>query len=143
MIDSGKKEFVFDLESDNLLDDCTTVHCLSIGYIGDDGNLKVESTIDEDKIKRFFTRDDIIRIGHNIILYDERVIEKLMGITPNDSKIDTLALSWYLYPTRLKHGLNAWGDEFQNQKIKIADNEWKGISLDEQSIIDYYEQLNG
>lgn len=129
MIDSGKKEFVFDIESNNLLDDATKIHCLSIGYIGDDGNLKVESTIDEDKIKRFFTRNDIIRVGHNIILYDERVIEKLMGITPNDSKIDTLALSWYLYPTRLKHGLESYGIEYNSLKVQIKD--WKNLTSQE------------
>ena len=35
--------------------------------------------------------------------------------------IDTLYLSWYLYPTRILHGLEAHGEEFGIPKPPIAD----------------------
>jgi hypothetical protein len=35
--------------------------------------------------------------------------------------IDTLALSWYLYPNRNKHGLEKWGEYFGTPKPEIID----------------------
>ena len=43
--------------------------------------------------------------------------------------IDTLYLSWYLYPTRILHGLEAHGEEFGIPKPPIAD--WSTLTQEE------------
>jgi DNA polymerase III alpha subunit (gram-positive type) len=81
-------------------------------------------------MRKFFQRKDITRVGHNITLYDERVIAKLLNIDTlqsNDQIIDTLALSWYLYPERLKHGLEEWGKDFGVHKVEIKD--WENLDV--------------
>jgi DNA polymerase III alpha subunit (gram-positive type) len=50
-------------------------------------------------------------VGHNIILYDIPVIRKVLGVSLDCIMIDTLALSWYLYPTLKIHGLEVWGEK--------------------------------
>ena len=69
-------------------------------------------------------------IGHNIILWDIPHIERLLKIKIEGRLIDTLALSWYLYPNRNRHGLEYWGVELGIEKPVIED--WEN-----QSIADY------
>jgi len=88
--------------------------------------IKVKSTIDYQEMKEFFLDDTITRVGHNITLYDERMAAKLLGVSPRGKIIDTLALSWYLYPERTKHGLEEWGKEFGIHKVQIDD--WNNLS---------------
>ena len=90
---------VFDIESDGLLNSATKIHCLSY-KIGDNPIL---TTNDPKKIKDIFSRNYTF-IGHNIVLYDFRVLEKLLGIKMPNSFIDTLMLSWYLFPKAPEHG---------------------------------------
>src|SRR5688572_4503603 len=97
----GNKEYVYDIEADGLLGSITKIHCLSVCWRDNQGNMKLTSTTDYDVMRKFFQRNDIIRIGHNITLYDERAVAKILGINTLRSKnqiIDTLALSWYLFP---------------------------------------------
>jgi DNA polymerase III alpha subunit (gram-positive type) len=108
MIKLGVNEYVYDIESDGLLHQATKIHCLSIAWRDKNSKVRTKSTSDPDEMRKFFLRRDIIRIGHNITLYDERVIAKLLGIntlSSNDIIVDTLALSWYLFPERLKQTL--------------------------------------
>jgi len=123
------KEYVYDIECDGLLEDCTKIHCLSVGYVNKEGKLKIISTTDYLEMKKFFERDDIFRIAHNGKLYDERVIYKILGVKPNNNIIDSLVLSWYLYPDRSKHGLESWGEDFRIKKPEIKD--WKNLSQQE------------
>lgn len=131
-INLRNKVYVYDIESDGLLHDATKIHCLSITWRDGSGNLKTISTTDYDEMRKFFNRKDIVRVGHNITLYDERVIANILGIDTLASKdqiIDTLALSWYLYPERLKHGLEEWGRDLGIKKVEIKD--WKNLSSEE------------
>lgn len=69
-------------------------------------------------------------IGHNIIRYDCPVLRKLHNIDLSKHVlIDTLALSWYLFPTRARHGLEDWGVELGVPKVKIDD--WDSLSQEE------------
>ncbi len=43
--------------------------------------------------------------------------------------IDTLALSWYLFPERQKHGLADWGVDLGIPKPKVDD--WQNLSYEE------------
>ena len=131
MIDLSKSVYVYDIETDGLIDEVTKIHCLSTTYRDTNGVVKTWSTTSYDEMRQFFSRD-IIRVGHNITLYDERVVEKLLGINTikdNTKIIDTLALSWYLYPENLKHSLEEWGVRIGISKVKIDD--WTGMSSEE------------
>ncbi len=132
MIRLGINEFVYDIECDNLLKKATKIHCLSICWRDKNGDIRTKSTTNTDEMRKFFLRKDIIRIGHNITLYDERAIQKLLGIDTlqsNDQIIDTLALSWYLFPERLKHGLEEWGNDIGIKKVEIKD--WNNLTSEE------------
>ena len=68
-------------------------------------------------------------IGHNITLWDIPNLERVLGIKVKAKLIDTLALSWYLYPERNRHGLEFWGQDYGVEKPKIDD--WDNLSLEE------------
>ena len=119
------KEVVFDIEADNLLPGITKIHCLS--YSQADG--RFSGTIYSEKdIKDFFSHD-YIYIGHNIIGYDFKALEKVYGIKRPKHIFDTLAWSWYLFPDRAEHGLESWGEDFGVPKPKIDD--WQNLTIEE------------
>lgn len=126
---------VFDIEADGLLDTITKIHCLSI-HILETGERKTFRSYDE--MGKFLSRDDIILIGHYIIFYDIPAIEIILGIKVKCRKIDTVALSWYLYPLEYKngklqnrknHGLEHWGEILGVQKPPI--NDWQNLTIEE------------
>lgn len=86
------------------------------------------SIVDPVQMSTFLLQQKIL-VGHNIIRYDIPVVEKLLGITITAKKIDTLSLSWYLYPNRIRHGLEIWGDELGVEKPVI--NDWKNLAVEE------------
>lgn len=94
------------------------------------------SITDYDDIRRFFKAYDVY-IGHNITLWDAPTIERLLDIKIEGQLVDTLGLSWYLYPERGSHGLESWGEELGVKKPEILD--WKGLSSAEQEIMEFYE----
>src|SRR6187402_320449 len=119
---------VFDIEADELLDKVTIVHCLSYQTYSEGKQITDGSFTNYDDI-RVFCKAQKILVGHNIIKYDMPVLRKLLGIDSDAILIDTLALSWYLYPMRKKHGLEVWGDELGVPKPVITD--WKNLSIQE------------
>lgn len=128
MINLRKNVFVYDIECDGLIKDATKIHCMSVIWRDSNGILCLKSTSDYDEMRKFFLNKKLTRVGHNITLYDERVVAKLLGIDTLNSKdqiIDTLALSWYLFPERLKHGLEYWGNDLGIKKVEIKD--WKNL----------------
>lgn len=125
-----KDIYIFDIEADNLLKEVTKIHCLSIGKVKKDGTIKIVTTTDYNVMRDFFLRKDITKIGHNIIRYDFEVILKILGVnSPVSVAIDTLPLSWYLFPSNQKHGLEHWGEVIGNSKIQIAD--WQNLAEDD------------
>lgn len=119
------KEVIFDIESDGLLDTITKIHCLS--YSQADG--RFSGTIYSEKdIKDFFSHD-YLYIGHHVIGYDFKALEKIYGIKRPKYIFDTLAWSWYLFPDRAEHGLESWGEDFGVPKPKI-DN-WQDLTIEE------------
>lgn len=117
--------YVFDLESDGLLDDVTKIHCLSYTVPGSD---EVQTLTDYSEMKDFLSKVDTL-IGHNIILYDIPVLEKILGIKIEAKLIDTLALSWYINHDRIIHGLDSYGKDYGVPKPKIDD--WENLTIEE------------
>lgn len=117
--------YVFDIEADGLLEDATTIHCLAYHNLttGDSGSYTSLSDI-----RGFLLNADVL-IGHNIIRYDIPLLARLLGTGNKANLVDTLALSWYLYPERNVHGLESWGDDLGVAKPVI--NDWKNLTLEE------------
>lgn len=132
----NKIHVVLDIETDGLIDEVTLIHCLCF-YIIETG--ATGTITDYEEMKTFLMQENLVIIGHNIIRYDIPVVRKILGIEPTAKLIDTLGLSWYLYPTeintkgemkvRKKHGLEVWGEYFGIAKPKIED--WTNQSLDD------------
>jgi len=105
---------VFDIEADGLTP--TKIHCLCAS--GE--KIDVKATSNYDKMRKFFLEAGIL-VGHNISRWDIPTVERLLGIEIKAKLVDTLALSWYLEPDRMKHGLADWGEEFGIPKPKVDD----------------------
>lgn len=60
-------------------------------------------------------------VGHNIGLWDKPQLERVLGVTIKARIVDTLFLSWYLFPNRTKHGLESWGEYFGIPKPVVKD----------------------
>jgi len=118
--------YTIDIEADNLLREATKIHC--VAYC-DNKTGEVKSITDYDKMREFFCQEDVVFVGHNIILYDIPVVERILGIKVKAKLWDTLGLSWILYPERLKHGLESWGETFGIEKPKIED--WNSLKLED------------
>ena len=118
---------VIDIETDGLIENVTKIHCLSYArYVK--GEIVEEGTITNyEGMRDFLFRSKTI-VGHNIVKYDIPVLKKLLNINFNKHRlIDTLALSWYLYPMKKKHGLEQWGDELGVKKPEIED--WTNLKI--------------
>ena len=120
---------IFDIESDGLLDTVTKIHCLSYAkYVR--GELVEKNTLVNYEDMRDFLFWNKTLCGHNIVRYDVPVLKKLLNINFDKHRlIDTLALSWYLYPMKKKHGLEQWGDELGVKKPEIED--WTNLKLED------------
>lgn len=114
-------EAVFDVEANGLKP--TKLHCLSVNI-----GKKLSSTHQYEHMRKFFTSATVL-IGHNISRYDIPAVERILGIKVKARLVDTLALSWYLEPKRLKHGLAEWGEEFGIPKPEIDD--WENLTVEE------------
>lgn len=119
---------VFDIETDDLLDNCTKIHVVSACIVKTDGSKwKVTSTGDLSKMRELFSQDFIF-IGHNISRFDNLIIKKFFNIEIHNW-IDTLGLSWYLEPERRNHGLEKYGDDLGIEKPEIKD--WENLTYEE------------
>lgn len=132
--------FVCDIETTGFLEDIKDFkdfHILSFAY-KEDGVWKVDSIYEFGDVQRLVGNPDNILVFHNGICYDKPVLEK-MGFIVRATIIDTLGISYYLYPERRTHGLEFFGEFFGVKKPTIED--FKGIGRDKKEIIEYYESL--
>lgn len=120
---------VLDIETDGFLDTVSKIHCLSY-QIFEGKNLILRGSItDYEQMVTFIQRQEYI-FCHNVIGYDKIVFEKILGIQEFNAKfIDSLALSYYLYPYRPLHGLESWGEDIGVKKPEVQD--WKNLSIEE------------
>ena len=116
-------EIVFDIEA-NGLEDASIIHVVSANFNGG-----IKSTKVREKVVEIFSNKDNIVIAHNSKRYDIPTLERIYGFKCKARVVDTLALSWYLYPERVRHGLEWWGEEFGVPKPVVTD--WQGLSYGE------------
>lgn len=119
---------IFDIETDNLLHSLTRLHCL-VAHTYEDNQLLRETVItNSQELANFLSTQELL-VGHNIKRYDFPAIEKLTGYKHTGQVIDTLALSWYLYPNEAEHGLEVWGDRVGVAKPVITD--WENLQVED------------
>lgn len=112
---------VFDIEANGL--HATKIHCLSVKT-----EKGLHSTTNYDDMRKFFLNTKVL-VGHNIIRYDIPTVERILGIKVEAKLIDSLALSWYLEPYRLLHGLESYGEDYGVPKPKVDD--WENLTAEE------------
>lgn len=112
---------VFDIECDSLTP--TKIHCLV--YFKDGKYVALTKHSD----MRLFLLSEQTLIGHNIIRYDIPSLSRLLNVDITAKLVDTLALSWTLYPDRNLHGLASWGEDYGVPKPVVED--WVGLSVEE------------
>lgn len=112
---------VFDVEADGLFP--TKFHVLSY-HNGED----IISLHTHEEMKEWLLSQKTL-VGHNIMSWDIPQLERVLKIKITARIIDTLWLSWYLYPSRQLHGLEWWGVDFGVPKPKI--NDWHNLSVEE------------
>jgi len=120
------KYTIFDIETDGLLDTVSVVHCLSAAVYEDNNLIEEVNLTDYNDIIDFLDAQTLI-VGHNIIRYDLPVLKKLLDYNYFGSAVDTLSLSWYLYPERKEHGLESWGNDVGIPKPYISD--WENLNI--------------
>ena len=122
---------VFDLESNGLRGVADKCWCICYTDLNSDleeigsGSIPLPDT---EKVKEFFRKETTF-VGHNIIRFDIPLIRDLYGLTQEVEVVDTLGLSWYLYPNLLKHGLEEHGVRFGIPKPVIED--WDSLTVEE------------
>jgi hypothetical protein len=127
---------IFDIETNGLLHNVSTIHCLAIHDLSTGQTLAYNDTGSSEPISRGLQRlqDADCIIGHNIIGYDVPVIRKLYSWFDQPSyMVDTLLLSrlyhpdminldkkhnWEGMPLKLygKHSLESYGYRLNEQK---------------------------
>lgn len=121
---------VGDIESIGYLEELSSfkdLHVFSCGYKSD-GKWNIKSTNKKEDIEKVVGNPNNTIVFHNGISYDKPALIK-MGIDFKANIIDTLAISYYLYSERDKHGLEAWGEFFNVPKPKIED--WKNLTFEQ------------
>lgn len=127
---------IFDIETNGLLQDVSTIHCLAIHDLSTDQTIAYNDTGNQEPISRGLQRlaDADSIIGHNIIGYDLPVIRKLYSWFNSPALVvDTLLLSrlyhpdminldkkraWDGMPLKLygKHSLESYGYRLDERK---------------------------
>jgi len=104
----------------------------------------VAKNLDTDQIYKFSDHDNLhgsiadgaallqnaeLLVGHNIIGFDNVVMDKLCGTTLNEKRLhDTWVMSQVLrYKRNHRHGLAGWGENLGNSKITYEDG-WDAYS---------------
>lgn len=125
------KVYVIDAESNGLVPESTKIWCMGIGWQNKEGNWVVKSTTNYDDMRKVLGNPENTVVCHNLIRFDVPLYEKHLGIKVQANLVDSLGLSWYLYPERGQgeHGLAVWGEFFGVPKPKIDD--WDNLTVEE------------
>lgn len=125
-------EFAADIETTGLLDmmleqENPKLHNLGLISINESVAKLYEGSQKKD-IQSFLDSSPTL-IMHNGKMFDKEALDFLGYNTSKVKIIDTLILSWYLEPNRIKHGLEEYGVEFGVPKPKIDD--WESLTQED------------
>ena len=137
-------KYILDIETDNLLDDVTTVHCVVLRNI----DSSEVHTFHGETVKDCLTlmENAVQLIGHNLISYDLPVLKKLWSWEYKGDVLDTLVCSRTIWPHLMQidaqnrgvpqkfwgsHSLKAWGyrlGELKGEYSEANDGAWEAFS---------------
>lgn len=123
---------VLDAETDGLLDEVSKIYCVSYSLIENGKVILSKSLTDYDSIRNFIANEDKIIdyfVGHNIIAFDNEVFKLILNQELGAQMIDTLGMSYYLFPDLKTPGLEYFGKVFKVPKPFIED--WKKGTIEE------------
>lgn len=124
-----KHMYCADVEGDALLYEITKLHCASFTEMSPLMEEMESFTLTTyEDIAALFANPDNILVIHNGIGFDKPAVEKVLGIKVQAKIVDTLFLSWYLYPKMQRHGLAIWGEELGIKKPEVED--WSTQTLE-------------
>jgi DNA polymerase III epsilon subunit-like protein len=117
-------EFAADIETTGLLDmmreqENPKLHNLGLISINE-SVAKLYEGSQKQSVQEFLDEGHTL-IMHNGKMFDKEALEFLGYNTSKIKIIDTLILSWYLEPERMRHGLEEYGEEFGVPKPVITD----------------------
>ena len=134
------EEIVFDIETDGLIEEVSTVWCATFHNVDKDITVSFapDAKYPIEQLPFFLEsrKDNFIWVCHNMMKFDREVFKKLYDITlPVFQCQDTYLWSQMLYPDipipkgcNGKHGLDTWGTRFGIPKPKHED--WSRYSQD-------------
>lgn len=128
--------FIADSEANSLTPDRFYCFCYS-----EPGSKEILEATTYQQMADLISNPDNTFVMHNGIMWDKPNMSRVLGVEFKANIIDTLFLSWYLYPTREMHGIESWGRDFGIAKPVVED--WEGLTLGEKEIMDYYESQPG
>ena len=112
---------VFDTEGVGLNNKAEKLHNLC--YTEDGETFKYTTSYSE--MKEWLSEPDVLWVGHYAVGHDMPAINKVLGLNMNYRQFwDTMAVSWFLYPDRSKHGLEAIGKEHGIKKVEVKEHQW-------------------
>lgn len=146
-------EYILDIETDNLLDDVTKVHCVVLRDLHSDTVHTFNPVNLKDCIPLMEEAETLV--GHNLIAYDLPVLDKLWNFKYKGKVVDTLVCSRTIWPNCMEldakikrlpsklwgsHSLKAWGmrlDEFKGDYNDGSADVWSEFN---QEMLDYCVQ---
>ena len=125
--------YVCDLECDGFQEEVTKIHTFGIGWKDSQGTWQIKDTPDYNNMKKVLENPNNTCIFHNGYLFDSVIVSKILDIEVKAEIIDTLPISWVLFPNRLKEGLKwglgSFGETYGYGKPKIES--WTDLSYEE------------
>lgn len=138
--------YVADCETDGFIDEATKIHTFGIGWKDAEDIWQIKDTPDYSNMIKVLSNPNNVVVFHNGYLFDSVILSKLLNIEVKAEIIDTLPISWVLFPNRIKEGkkwgLGSFGETYGFKKPEVNDDEWVGLSSDKLEIIKYYEGLS-
>ena len=143
-------KYILDIETDNLLDDVTTIHCVVLRDVDSFDTLSFHGEEIKECVHIMENADQLI--GHNLIAYDLPVLKKLWDWEYKGDVLDTLVCSRTIWPNMMEldakmkripqklwgsHSLKAWGyrlGELKGEYSEANDGAWEVFS---QEMLDY------
>lgn len=123
------KLLVCDCETDGFLDVATKVHVFGVSWRDSQGQWKQKATGDYDDMRKLLSNPNNIIVIHNGYSFDKPVLEKILGIKVEAYIIDTLYVSWVLFPRRMKFSLESFGIDYGVEKPQIES--WTDLTFEE------------
>ena len=124
--------YVADCESDGFIDEATKIHTFGIGWKSE-GVWKIKDTPNYSDMIKVLTNPNNTIVFHNGYLFDSVILSKILNIEVKATLIDTLAVSWVLFPNRIKEGkkwgLGSFAPDYGFKKPEIES--WIDLSYEE------------